>query len=36
LADIIKKHPDLARIIEAWPGLSEKAKTDILGMIDKG
>jgi hypothetical protein len=30
LARIVEKHPDLARLIEAWPTLSDEARADIL------
>jgi hypothetical protein len=30
LAEVLRQHPKLARLIEAWPTLSDEARVDIL------
>ena len=35
LAQIVQKHPDLARLIEAWPTLPKQHKTKIMELVEE-
>jgi hypothetical protein len=35
LAQIVQKYPNLARLIEVWPTLSEKTKETIISLSEE-
>jgi hypothetical protein len=35
LAEVLQQHPDLARLIEAWPSLPAETRAEIVKLVQE-